>query len=149
MKNLKSVLFVSIFMAAAILTVSASELKGNEIVTLGSLDTLSGTLTEDAGEWYLQTGDSLYALHLGNHDYLDSLDLNLKERESATVFGFVYEQDIAPVTLTSGEITYCFRSEDGRPLWAGRGRSNGCDECEECEDESSHGNNSNPHKRVF
>ena len=127
---------------------SDSGITGREVVAMGTLQIMEGTLVEEDGEWYLQTGEILYAVHLGNHDFLDTLDMDLNEGESVTLKGFVHGEDIAAVNLMTGDNSYDFRREDGKPLWAasvlsgvngpgeeGQGDSECCDdECSESEE---------------
>jgi hypothetical protein len=109
-------------MLAAAVGLYASDVLGREVVEQGSLQTLSGALSSEEGEWYLTTGGALYAVHLGNHDFVDSLDWELKEGADVNLTGFVYGEDIAVVNLTIDGKTFSLRTENGAPLWAGMGQ---------------------------
>jgi hypothetical protein len=97
---------------------SDSGITGREVVAMGILQTMEGTLVEEDDEWYLQTGEILYAVHLGNYDFLDTLEMDLNEGDRVTLKGFVHGEDIAAVNIITGDNSYSFRREDGKPLWA-------------------------------
>ena len=120
----KILIIVLAFMLVSVLGSFASNsgMMGREVVEMGVLQTIEGSLVEQDGEWYLQTGEFLYAVHLGNHDFIDSLEMDLNEGDRVTLQGFVQGEDIAAVNITTGGKTYLVRSEDGMPLWAGNGQ---------------------------
>ncbi len=120
----KILVIVLAFMLVGVLGSFASNsgIMGREVVEMGALQTFEGTLVEEDGEWYLQTGEILYAIHLGNHDFVDSLEMDLKEGDSVTLKGFVQGEDIAAVNIMTGGKTYLVRSENGMPHWAGNGQ---------------------------
>ena len=103
---------------------------------LGPKVTVTGELSFDDPEWFLETDDGTVALHLGNRSYLESLDLELKEGMSATVEGFVEDDGLSVTTLSLGDGKFTFRDEGGVPLWAGRGRGQSA-QAEAKEDDSS------------
>jgi hypothetical protein len=124
---MKRAFIAVLFVLTAAAAVYASDVLGREAVELGSLQSLSGTLSSDDGEWYLTAEGTLYAVHLGNHDFVDSLDWELKEGSVVNLSGFVYGTDIAVVNLTVGGETFHLRSEEGVPLWAGMSRGRNSD----------------------
>ncbi len=91
----------------------------------GTLRTLSGTLASDDTEWYLDSADGRYLLHLGNSSYVEQTGLVLEAGETAVVEGIVDADEVSVVSLEIDGKTFAFRSEDGRPLWAGGGRGAG------------------------
>jgi hypothetical protein len=97
----------------------ASDRTGRDVADAGTLRTLTGTLANDGTEWYLNTADGRYLLHLGNTAYVEQTGLVLEAGEAAEVKGIVDAGEVSVVSLRMGGETYTFRSEDGRPLWAG------------------------------
>jgi len=100
----------------------APEQSGKSVVAMGSLEDLSGTLTYDGSEWYLDTGKDLMILHFGNSAYVDSTGIDLREGESIEVRGFVSGEEIAVMAARLNDQVFAYRNEDGTPLWAGNGR---------------------------
>jgi len=100
----------------------AADLVGREVVDQGTIGTVTGTLVYQDSEWFIDTEDGLFLVHLGNHDFVDGTGMELSEGDEATVYGFIAGQDIAAVNVTLGSEVYALRSEDGFPLWAGSGR---------------------------
>jgi hypothetical protein len=98
------------------------EQSGKSVVEMGTIGNLSGTLSYDGSEWYLDTGKSLYILHFGNTAYVDSTGIDLREGEPIDVRGFVSGNEIAVAAARIDAQVYTFRNEDGMPLWAGNGR---------------------------
>ena len=103
----------------------ASERTGRDVADAGTLRTISGTLSSDDAEWYLDTGDGRFLLHLGNTSYVEQTGLVLEAGETAVVRGIVDADEVSVVSLEIDGKTFAFRSEDGRPLWAGGGRGAG------------------------
>jgi hypothetical protein len=103
----------------------ASERTGRDVADGGTLRTLSGTLVTEDAEWYLDAADGRYLLHLGNTSYVEQTGLVLEASKAAVVKGIVDADEVSVVSLQMGAETYTFRSEDGRPLWAGGGRGAG------------------------
>ena len=103
----------------------ASERTGRDVADTGTLRTLSGTLANDGTEWYLDAADGRYLLHLGNTAYVEQTGLALEAGDAAVVKGLVDADEVSVVSLEINGETYTFRSEDGRPLWAGGGRGAG------------------------
>ena len=146
----KKILIVSLVMVlgAALLGASilaAHELTGRDVVSDGTAATLEGTLRYEAAEWYLDTDDGSFLLHLGNRDYLESSGVNLEEGAVIEADGFRTGSDVAVVSIRKDGKTFIFRDPDGTPKWAGRGeryardglRSGG--ECAGCEDDIRRG----------
>jgi len=100
---------------------SNSDLKGSDFVRLGQLGIVSGTLSEEDGEWYLTTTDKEYALHLGNYEVIYPEGIDLEEGSGAVVRGFVLDSDISAITVATGEDKYSLRTIAGVPLWSGQG----------------------------
>lgn len=129
-----SLLFVITVIAALIAASSFAEagdgtkrLQGRDFVTLGELKTVTGILSQDRGEWFLETEGVLQELHLGDHDHRAATGIRLESGKQAEVTGFAYRQqgsdivDIAVCSITLDGQEYQFRTEDGTPLWRGSG----------------------------
>lgn len=101
--------------------VCAEELSGSDYVRLGKPGTVTGTLFEEDGEWYLTAGERIYEVHLGNYTVLYPDGLNLQTGEQAVIHGFIYQNNIAVISVETRGKTWTFRNEDGSPRWAGRG----------------------------
>jgi hypothetical protein len=99
----------------------AGQLAGRDFVRLGKMATVSGVLQEKDGEWYLKADRTVYAMHLGNADYLARTGIQLKASKKATVKGFVYKTDLSVCTINMDNKQFQFRQDDGTPLWAGNG----------------------------
>lgn len=89
--------------------------------TLGPLVSLSGELSYEDAEWYLKDGEDKYLLHLGNQSYLDSNQVELKEGQEVQVQAFEHDDELSVAILTTDNEQIALRTEDGMPLWAGRG----------------------------
>ena len=66
--------------------------------------------------------EKVYAVHIGNEVYSESIGLKLKEGEIAEIEGFSVGSDIAACRITTGGKVYILRDENGVPLWRGNGR---------------------------
>lgn len=104
------------------LPAGADTVQGRDLVEKGKLITLKGVLTERSGEWYLQTSEGLYAVHLGNYPALYPRGLPIKSNEPAEVHGFAVSNNVAVVWVKTQRDTCKFRSPDGTPLWSGEGQ---------------------------
>ena len=120
-RNISMVAILLVVVSVGVFASSNSNLKGRDFVRLGQLGILSGTLSEEDGEWYLTTTGSEYALHLGNYQVIYPKGIALNEGSRAVVRGFVLDSDISAVTLATDEKRYSFRTAEGIPLWAGKG----------------------------
>lgn len=120
-KNISMIAILLVVISVGVFASSNSDLKGRDFVRLGQLGIVSGTLSEEGGEWYLTTADSEYALHLGNYEVIYPKGINLEEGSEAVVRGFVLDSDLSTVTLATSEDKYSFRTVAGVPLWAGQG----------------------------
>lgn len=100
----------------------ASDRTGRDVAVIGALETLSGTLAESSGEWYLETETGRYLLHLGNAAFVERVGLKPEVGARVEVRGFVDGEEVSVVTVALGGRTYALRTEDGSPLWAGGGR---------------------------
>lgn len=122
--NTRKISMVAVLLVVVSLGVFASsdsELKGRDFVRLGNLGIVSGTLTEENDEWYLNTTDNEYALHLGNYEIIYPKGIHLEEGSAVVVRGFVLDSDISAVTLATDNSRFSFRTDAGVPLWAGQG----------------------------
>ena len=98
---------------------AGGKLKGRDLVQLGKVATLTGTLEQHGDEWGLKVGTTSYEIHLGPADYRANQGLVLNNRGQATVKGFVYGTDVAVMEIQAGGKTITLRDETGRPAWAG------------------------------
>ncbi len=94
-------------------------LRGRDIVKLGELIVLQGTLVPRRGEWFLRSGETEYELHMGNHEYRKKIGIDLETGKTAAVTGFIHGKDVAVTTILLDGKLYRFREDDGKPLWAG------------------------------
>ena len=100
------------------------QLSGRDFSQMGTRATFSGTLQVDqAGEWYLQTSKSTYALHLGPEGFRAAQGFQMKKGEKALVKGFLYNNDVAVAEIETGGRTIILRDSTGRPAWSGTGYS--------------------------
>jgi len=80
-------------------------------------------------EWYIDTEQGSYMLHLGNHSFVTETGVELADGKQCKVEGFYSGEDIAVISITVDGKTYRFRNQDGTPLWAGSGNKHtGLDE---------------------
>jgi hypothetical protein len=121
MKTTRVLVLSILLIGSAAAGVFAADLVGREVVDQGTIGTATGTLVYQDSEWFIDTEDGLFLVHLGNHDFVDGTGMELSEGDEATVYGFIMGQDIAAVNVTLGSEVYALRSEDGFPLWAGFG----------------------------
>jgi hypothetical protein len=98
---------------------AGGKLKGRDLVQLGKVATLTGTLEQHGDEWGLKVGTTSYEIHLGPGDYRINEGLFLHHGDLATVKGYVYGNDIAVMEIEAGGKTVTLRDETGRPAWAG------------------------------
>jgi hypothetical protein len=122
MKKLFLTLMVLAAAAPFISADTSNSLSGREIVELGKTVKISGILSEKENEWYINSGSTEYAVHLGNEDYGDSINLNLSEGDKAEINGFIHGSDIAVCTIRTAGKEYQLRDKAGTPGWAGKGR---------------------------
>ena len=101
------------------------ESNGRSVAETGKLADLSGSLDSRDSEWYLVTEQARWALHLGNISYVESTGIQLRPGAPVKVRGFVDGEEVAVVTILIDGQLFAFRTEDGVPLWAGRGRQAG------------------------
>jgi hypothetical protein len=98
---------------------AGSKLKGRDLVQLGKIATLTGTLEQHGDEWGLKVGTTSYEIHLGPADYRTNQGLVLNNGGQATVKGFVYGTDVAVMEIEAGGKKITLRDETGHPAWAG------------------------------
>lgn len=121
MKTTRVLVLSILLIGSAAAGAFAADLVGREVVDQGTIGTVTGVLVYQDSEWFIDTEDGLFLVHLGNHDFVDGTGMELNEGEEAIVYGFIAGQDIAAVNVTLGSEVYALRSEDGFPLWAGSG----------------------------
>jgi hypothetical protein len=98
---------------------SGGKLRGRDLVQLGTVATLTGTLEQHGDEWGLKVGTTSYEIHLGPGDYRTNKGLFLNHGDLATVKGYVYGNDIAVMEIKAGGKTVTLRDDTGRPAWSG------------------------------
>jgi len=121
MKTTRLLVLSILLIGSAAAGAFAADLVGREVVDQGTIGTVTGALVYQDSEWFIDTEDGLFLVHLGNHDFVDGTGMELNEGDEAIVYGFIAGQDIAAVNVTLGSEVYALRSEDGFPLWAGSG----------------------------
>jgi hypothetical protein len=104
---------------------AGGKLRGRDLVQLGKVTTITGTLEQHGDEWGLKEGTTSYELHLGPADYRINEGLVLNHGDLATVKGYVYGSDIAVTEIEAGGKTITLRDETGRPAWSGSTFSKG------------------------
>ena len=125
---MKKTLFLFIFLISVIFMSAAetgSRLTGKDIAEQGRIITVSGSFFEENGEWYLNSSEkenTVYAVHVGNEDYAESIGFRVKNGDKADVEGFAVGNDIAACRIITGEKEYIFRDGEGIPAWRGNGR---------------------------
>lgn len=102
-----------------------TEVSGRGVVESGTLSSLTGTLEAEGTEWYLQAAERRFALHFGNTSYVQSTGVPLAPGASVQVRGFVDGNELAVASIDVDGQRFAFRTDEGVPLWAGRGRQSG------------------------
>ena len=113
---------------AFILLVSISifaHTNGRDVIDKGDVSAVSGVLISDGTEWYLDSSNKKMLIHLGPVFYRDEIGLKLEESKYIEITGYVYEDEVTPVSVNYDGKEYTFRDKDGRPAWAGRGSRDG------------------------
>jgi hypothetical protein len=116
----KSIWITASIIMLVLSTATAEEtLKGKDIVSNGTVQTLSGKLRRDGDEWQLVANGKTYEIHLGPSEYRQSENFTMTEGEPAEVKGFVFKEHLSPIAIKmdSGSIT--LRDEAGKSVWAG------------------------------
>ena len=121
---MKKIIAVSIFVLLSA-SIFAGTLRGKDYVQNGTVKTVSGTLFSQDGEWYMKSGSSVTALHMGPSFYHDEIKLQLKDNQNVEANGYMYKNDLAVVTIKVDNKVYNLRDKDGIPLWAGKGNRQG------------------------
>jgi hypothetical protein len=123
---MRTKMIISMFMISLLLLSGATlmadadeEITGRVVVERGTVGTLTGTLAADGDEWVLMAGSRLYEIHLGQFGHDGKTTATLIEGAEAVVEGFIYGDHVSPVMMESEGLSYRFRDQDGRPLWAG------------------------------
>ena len=127
-KTLVMITFV-LFLSISVFSLSclAQTLSGQDFVRLGKMTTLTGTLVQEGEEWMLKVGDTIYEIHLGPSEYMKQKGLVLKSGEEAKVRGFVYETNVAVVSIETSGKSIILRDEKGSPAWGGTEYTKGKD----------------------
>ena len=102
---------------------------GRVVSARGERGSVSGTLVHQHDEWYLdesaagESGATLWELHLGPYGHGD--EQLFTPGVTAQVGGFIYDQHIAPISISIGDSVHEFWQESGMPRWAGSGEGGG------------------------
>ena len=86
---------------------------------MGKLVTVDGILVQNGHEWELKIDDDTYEIHLGPSAYRESKGFTMKQGDTASVTGFLYQKNIAVAEITTAGKTIVLRNSDGRPAWRG------------------------------
>lgn len=100
-------------------------LTGRDFVKLGERRMVEGQLFYEDDEWFLQTEEMVYEVHMGDHDYREKIGLLLEDGQEASIYGFIYHDDMAVISITVEKETYLLRTEEGTPLWGAFGGEQG------------------------
>jgi len=118
--------FFLVFAIVLLVTVSMfATLKGKDVADKGVVSDVSGLLSTEGSEWYLNSSGKEMIIHLGPEFYRDEIGLKLEENKNIEITGFVYEDEITPIAVKFDGKEYSFRDQYGRPAWAGRGNRDG------------------------
>ena len=93
------------------------KLRGRDLVHLGKLTSLSGTLKKDGDEWVLMVNGTAYDLHMGPNSYRESKGFVMTGGNFATVRGFLYGKDMAATSVDTLGQVIVLRDDTGRPSW--------------------------------
>ena len=97
---------------------------------------LSGTLVSADEEWMLDSGEGHFAVHFGNSAFVESTGIELHDGQEVTIRGHLTGDEVAVISCETDSGIYSFRTEEGMPLWAGRGARASEVAEQECDDES-------------
>jgi hypothetical protein len=100
----------------------STELKGRDLVELGTKTSVEGILKQNGHEWQLTSDGHTFDIHLGPEEYREGQGITIEEGANASVTGFAVGADIAVCSLATSGRKIEFRDENGRPAWAGTGR---------------------------
>jgi hypothetical protein len=118
--------FFLVFAIILLVTVSIfASMTGRDVAGKGEVSDVSGFLSTESNEWYLNSSGKKMIIHLGPEFYRDEIGLKLEENKNIEITGFVYEDEITPITVKFDGKEYSFRDQYGRPAWAGNGRRDG------------------------
>lgn len=106
--------------ATGVILADDDDPSGRIVAARGERETLSGTLTHEHGEWYL---NSTWELHMGPLGHGD--EQLFAHGAAADVDGFVFRNHIAPITVATNGETHEFWEENRMPRWAGTGEGGG------------------------
>jgi hypothetical protein len=94
------------------------KLRGRDLVRLGNLTSLSGTLKKDGDEWVLMVGGTAYNIHMGPSSYRESKGFVMTDGNFARVRGFLYGKDMAATSVDTLGKVIVLRDDTGRPAWS-------------------------------
>ena len=118
MKNLITVFLILLAATGSVLAEdSGHDLTGRDVVDNGSIELISGILFTENNEWFINSNNTTFLIHMGRTGY----ELELEEGEFATIDGFVLDNQIAPITIRYNNTIIKFWNKDGLPSWAGNG----------------------------
>ena len=107
---------IIIFIVSSIIA-NNSQLTGNDIVKLGTSETISGKLFEDDEEWFVKADKGTIQLHFGPKEFLESKEVVLEDKKDFSITGFLFESDMAVVNFVFNGSLIELRTEEGEPLW--------------------------------
>ena len=95
-------------------------LSGRDFVALGEIGIVFGSLLTMDGEWFVQTADELYEIHLGDHDHRERTGIALEVGKEVVACGYLYDDDIAVVALSYADNTLNCPHTTGEIVAVGR-----------------------------
>ena len=119
MRTRTIILVIAFTAMTAAVAFAGSDILGRDVAEMGVFEEVSGTLAYEESEWSLKNSFGTYELHLGPIGHEGSLPF--ADGADATTYGFVLEEHIAPISVTTVDGTYEFWSESRNPGWAGEG----------------------------
>jgi hypothetical protein len=136
---------ILVFVVILLVTISVfADMKGKDVAEKGQVSDVSGVLSTENNEWYLNSSDKKMIIHLGPEFYRDEIGLKLEENKKIEINGFVYQDEVTPITIKFDGKEYMFRDQYGRPGWAGRGNRDG-----NYRQNESHDRKENPSRNGF
>lgn len=117
---------ILVFVVILLVSISVfADIKGRDVMEKGQVSDVSGVLSNDGTEWYLNSSNKKMLIHLGPEFYRDEIGLKLEENKNVEINGFVYQDEISPIAVKYDGKEYIFRDQYGRPAWSGRGNRDG------------------------
>jgi len=68
-------------------------------------------------EWFLNTGEDFYKIHLSPEEHLTANGVQLASKEEIVIKGFLLEEEIKAYEITYGDVNLILLNEQGVPLW--------------------------------